>query len=964
VSADRDPLAAPRAAAQAAAARPQPPRATYRLQFNAGFTFADATALLPYLEALGVSHVYASPYLKARPGSAHGYDIVSHDALNPEIGDEADFDRFCRGLAERGMGQILDFVPNHMGIGKGENAWWLDVLEWGPDSRHADYFDIEWAPRQPWLRGKVLLPVLGDVYGAVLERGELALRLDAVSGSFGVAYFDRSFPISPRHYGEIIRRGLVQVAPAAPAPEALAPLGDLAAAFAALGPRSGRAHRAQRDEQAAALKRRLAGLAAEPTAADVLAAAAQAYSGRPGEPGSFLPLHQLLDRQFYRLAHWPAAADAVNYRRFFDIADLAGIRIEEPELFERSHRLIGDWIAKGVLQGLRIDHIDGLYDPEEYCRRLRALVAERGGGAGFTIHLEKILARHERLRESWPVDGTTGYEVMNLLNGILVDPAGERALDRAYHRFLGESVSFDDLLRDAKALVVDHLLASELNVLANALDRLSESHWLSRDFTMERLQRALRAVVIAFPVYRTYVSPRGTTTEDRRDIDWAVAEARRRCPEIDGGVFDFLHDALTADLAGRGSYSRTEVLRFAMKLQQYTGPVMAKALEDTAFYRYARLLSLNEVGGDPRQFGVSLAAFHHANRERARRWPNAILATATHDSKRGEDIRPRLDLLSELPGDWAELSRRWATLNRFARRRHAGRRAPSRKDEYLIYQTLLGAWPSQEGEPEGFADRIAGYLTKALREAKQRTSWARPDEGYEAACIGFARRLLQRDRPNPFLDSFLPFQRRVAALGALGSLVQTVLKLTVPGLPDLYRGAELWDLTLVDPDNRRPVDFALHARRLAEVRALGERPLLQRQASLASLLEAWPDGRIKLYLIWRLLALRRERPALFATGDYQPLAAAGPRLDQVVAFGRRQGEARLVVVAGRFFTRLSDETGRYQPARWADTQLPLPADQPGPFTELLTGRRIAPPGAAGFRLAALLDPLPVAVLSA
>ncbi|MFO1057708.1 MAG: malto-oligosyltrehalose synthase [Dongiaceae bacterium] len=957
MSADRDPVAALRLEPAEAAAVPRPPRATYRLQFNAGFTFADAAALLPYLDALGVSHVYASPYLKARPGSTHGYDIVAHDALNPEIGDAAAFDRFCGALAARGMGQILDFVPNHMGIGKGENAWWFDVLEWGPDSRHAGYFDIEWAPRQPWLRGKVLLPVLGEAYGAVLERGELALRFDPESGSFAVAYFDRSFPISPRHYGEILRRGL----PAAERPERL---DELAAAFAALGPRSGRAHRAGRDRQAGALKRQLADLAAAPGMAARLGAAAEAYAGRPGEPGSFLPLHQLLDRQCYRLAHWRTAADAVNYRRFFDIADLAGIRVEEPELFERSHRLIAAWIGQGRLHGLRIDHIDGLYDPEDYCRRLRALVAERGGGPGFTIHVEKILARHERLRESWPVDGTTGYEVMNLLNGVLVDPAGERPLDRAWHRFLGEAVAFDDILRDAKALVVDHLLGSELNVLANALDRLSESHWLSRDFTMERLHRALRAVVIAFPVYRTYVSPRGTTTEDRRDIDWAVVEARRRCPEIDGALFDFLHDALTADLAGRGSYGRSEVLRFAMKLQQYTGPVMAKALEDTSFYRYARLLSLNEVGGDPRQFAVSLAAFHHANRERARRWPNAMLATATHDSKRGEDVRPRLDLLSELPGDWAELSRRWATLNRFARRRHAGRRAPSRRDEYLIYQTLLGAWPNEEGALDDFAERIAEYLVKALREAKQRTGWARPDEGYEAACIGFARRLLQRDRSNPFLDSFLPFQRRVAALGALGSLVQTTLKLTIPGLPDLYRGSELWDLTLVDPDNRRPVDFARHAALLDEVRAVGERPAPERPAALAALLAGWPDGRIKLHLIWRLLALRRERPALLAAGDYQPLAATGPRQDQVIAFGRRLGEARLVVVAGRFFTRLADEAGRYEPVRWADTVLPLAGEPPGPLTELLTGRLVRPQAGEGLRLAELLDPLPVAVLSA
>ncbi|HEX6978209.1 MAG TPA: malto-oligosyltrehalose synthase [Alphaproteobacteria bacterium] len=958
---------------------PRIPLASYRLQFNREFTFDHAAALVPYLAALGVTHVYASSYLKARPGSSHGYDIIDHNALNPEIGSPESFSRFCRVLHAHGMGQILDFIPNHMGVGKTDNAWWLDVLEWGESSPYADYFDIDWSALRRSFPGKVLLPVLGDQYGVVLERGELQLRFDVEYGGFSIWYFENRFPVRPRDYASIIRRRLsdARLAPAGPAGETLERFAGEFAAFSAT-PRS-RIRRGEARDRVQRLKSDLSRVALEqPDVRRLLVEAADLYNGEPGRPDTFVRLHNLIERQFYRVCYWRAAADEINYRRFFEINDLAGIRPENPRLFAEMHRLIGRLIADGCIHGLRLDHIDGLFDPAAYCAALQRLAqqvapqpispddrsdAMSSRSGLFYIIVEKILARHERLRDSWPVQGTTGYEFLNLVNGVLVDPEGERPMTEAYFRFVKRRFDFDEILYTAKKLIIDTALASELAVLANQLDRLAEQDWRTRDFTRFRLRDALKEIVACFPVYRTYVTEQGVTAEDARDIDWAISQAKKRWLAPDPEIFDFIRQALVAEHQGPlGLPRRAELLRFAMKFQQYTGPVTAKSLEDTAFYRYHRLISLNEVGGDPRQFGISVAAFHRANEERARNWPHSMLATATHDTKRGEDARARIDVLPEKHATWAERVERWSVLNRFRRSEIDGRRAPSRNDEYLFYQALIGAWPaewlSRKPEPgpalETFQDRLRQYTVKALREAKTRSSWSRPNEPYEAACTRFMTDLVDTGRPNPFLDDFLPFAAQVAFFGMLNSLVQTTLKLTCPGIPDLYRGSELWDFSLVDPDNRRPVDFDGRASLLAELETVRDwRPLL----------ENWADGRIKLALIRRLLAIRQSQPQIFTYGTYIPIEVQGQAAAHTIAFARSHGDRMAVIVVGRLFARLWGEADMVFDGghRWAATEIAIDDVGGQCRHDAITGRAI---DARNGRIAVseVFAQLPVAVL--
>lgn len=975
------------------------PIATYRFQFNREFTFRDAERLIPYLHALGVSHLYASPYLKARSGSTHGYDIIDHNALNPELGDDDDFEALVSALRRHGMGQIVDFVPNHMGVGMADNEWWLDVLEWGSSSPFAKYFDIDWDPAKPELRGKVLLPVLGDHYGEALERGELQLRFEAEQGSFSVWYHGHRFPIAPRRYARILDAALDEIQRDLPG-GGVDELRRLVAAFRGL--RTGEIplrHRPAERQRAIELKGALADLCRhDPAVSAAIARAVALFNGTPGEPRSFEPLHRLLEAQSYRLAFWRVAADEINYRRFFDINDLAGLRIELPELLERTHQLVFRLIAEGKVHGLRIDHVDGLYDPREYCERIQeryrdirgaAVTASASalGAAGTAARsadeqpmlflvVEKILAQHERLREDWPIAGTTGYEFVNLANGLFVDPAGERPLDRIYRRFIGERVSFDAVLYAAKKQVMGNILASELTVLASDLARISESNWRTRDFTLSGLREALKEVVACFPVYRTYVTDRGASAEDRRDIDWAVGQARKRHALPDSSIFDFIHDALTTDLVrgARHGYSRRAVIRFAMKFQQYTGPVMAKGLEDTSFYRYNRLISLNEVGGDPRRFGVSVAAFHHVTQERARRWPATMLTTATHDTKRGEDVRARIDVLSEIPREWGRRVRRWARMNRRNKRDSDGRPAPTANDEYLIYQTILGAWPMElldrdPLDPEAvaaFRERCVAYAIKAVREGKQNSSWSNPDPDYEEAMTGFVRQILDSTRTNPFLADFLPFQRRVAILGMLNGLSQTVLKLTLPGVPDIYQGGEMWDLNLVDPDNRRPVDYDRRIDALNRLRQSFPDDGPASPDDVASLLKTWPDGRVKLYVVWRLLTLRNHHPELFRSGGYQPLATTGAAADHVCAFAREGKGITLVVIVPRLLAGLIGEPEGLRPGHvsWNDTAVALPsAWNGGAFRAVFTGEHFAA-GARdeGLPLDVLLAHFPVAVL--
>lgn len=978
---ERPPLPRP-TATPAQVTAPAVPVATYRLQFNRDFTFSEATRLVAYLHSLGISHCYASPYLKARPGSSHGYDIIDHTALNPEIGNEAEFERFVAALHQHDMGQILDVVPNHMGVMGSDNQWWLDVLENGQASPYAEYFDIDWHPIKEELRGKVLLPVLGAPYGTILEGGELQLHFASEQGELSAFYHEHRFPVDPSTYPDILGAHHERLEQRLGSEDpAVTELQSIITAFSHLPPRTATevAAREERLREKEVCKRRLTQLCHRvPAVAEFIAVNVAFFGGRSGEPRSFEPLHRLLERQAYRLAHWQVAADEINYRRFFDVNDLAALRMEKPEVFEATHCRILEWIAAGKVDGLRIDHPDGLYDPLGYCRalaeRLRAEAsASPVKGADEEtppryLVVEKILAGHEHLPEDWPVCGTTGYEFAQAVNGLFVYAPAEQAFERIYRRFIGEHVDFDELVYRCKKLIIRVHLSSELTMLANLLDRIAQANWRTRDYTLNGLRDALTEIVACFPVYRTYVGEDRVSDEDRRYVDWAVAWAKRRSRATSAGIFDFLRELLLLEgLQSRSDGGREPALEFALKLQQYTAPIMAKALEDTAFYNYNRLVSLNEVGGDPRRFGVSVAAFHHFNQERSRRWPHALLATSTHDNKRSEDVRTRIDVLTELADAWRGRLTRWRRMNRTKVRMIEEATAPSCNDQYLFYQTLVGAWPltlSSEAQLAEFRARIEAYLLKAVREAKVQSSWLNPNTAYEEAVVRFIRSLLGSLEDNPFLSDFRAFIGPIIRFGLYNSLSQTLLKLTAPGVPDLYQGSELWDFSLVDPDNRRPVDYQLRERLLTQIGGIGGGSG-DVATQLHDLLEHLQDGRLKLYLIQRSLMLRARRRLLFQNGDYRALAAVGKRSEHVCAFARQHEDALAVVAAGRWFVRLVGGTDVLPTGEhaWADTWVEAP--EAGNYLNVLTEERIvAGHGPDGPRFAAseLFQCLPVALL--
>jgi (1->4)-alpha-D-glucan 1-alpha-D-glucosylmutase len=965
------------------------PRATYRLQLNSAFGFRAAADIVPYLARLGISHCYSSPFLKARPGSTHGYDVVDHNAFNPELGTDEDFQRFIAALRAQGMGLLIDVVPNHMGVMGADNAWWLDVLENGPASVYAPFFDVDWAPAKAELRGKLLLPLLGGAYGTVLERGELALQFDPATGEFSVRYFGHRLPIAPREYPRLLRGCSDALARRLGREnDACAELASLVTAFANLPPRSVRSAEKilERDRDRQLCKRRLARLCGEvPAIGELIADAVREINGTPGDPRSFDALHALLEAQPYRLADWRAAADEINYRRFFDINDLAAVRVEDANVFDATHPLVLGLLQTGRVQGMRIDHPDGLWDPAAYFVRLQQRAARAGGATGQAqepagaavapavyLVVEKILASHERLPEAWPVHGTTGYDFLNLANGLLIDAGAQRNLLRFHAAFIGERQDFDDIVYRCKHLVLRYALASELTVLANQLNRISEADRHTRDFTLNRLRDAIAEVIARFPVYRTYVAADGPSATDREHIEWAVARARAGAHAQEVGVFDFLRRVLLQDPErGAQDAHRDALLRFVMRFQQLCAPVMAKGMEDTALYRYTPLVSLCEVGGDPRRFGVSVAAYHAATAERAQRWPHAMLATSTHDSKRSEDVRARIDVLTELQAEWRARVHRWTRLAQAYKRDVDGARAPSASDEYQLYQTLVGAWPGETGSEEvrgAFGQRIGAYVLKVAREAKVHTSWINPNPAYEAALAAFVTALLEPSPQNAFLADFVAFQRVVARLGMYNGLSQVLLKLACPGVPDFYQGTEIWELSLVDPDNRRAVDYRLRARLLAELAQRFGRKGAVAADEARALLDTLPDGRAKLFLISRLLALRRDEEALFRDGDYVPLDVRGERAAHLCAFARRAGGRSAVVLVPRLYAALA-AAGNGVPlgaSAWGDTVVdlaPLPAVVA--WRQPLTGERVAAqPTADGvaLRVADALRSFPGAVL--
>jgi (1->4)-alpha-D-glucan 1-alpha-D-glucosylmutase len=868
------------------------PVATYRLQLTADFDFDAAALVVPYLKTLRISHVYASPFMKARKGSTHGYDIVDHTQFNPELGGEAGFARLSATLKQHDLGLILDFVPNHVGVHFADNPWWLDVLEWGQASPHAASFDIDWDQLPYRARGGVLLPIIGTSYGEALEKGEIELRYDPAEGGFSAWYFEHRLPIAPERYREILRT-IAKEAGAEATADGKALL-DLASRYRGL--------RHPNRGEAPDFKAELKGM---PGSTDIIARGLEAYRAGTGRSAQISALHHLLERQHYKLGHWRLASSDINYRRFFDVNTLAGLRVEDAATFEAMHSLVRKLIAEDRLQGLRLDHIDGLRDPAQYFQRLRRLIRDAQGTSAkpFYLVIEKILGEGEELASFSGVSGTTGYEWLNVITRVLVDGNGLAPLDEIWRQISNTPPKLAPVLKAAKRRVLETLLASEFTVLTRLLARIAGGHYSTRDYSADSLRQALELYVLHFPVYRTYLTSHAPTAPDRMLISETIEKARADWFAADEGIFDFLRDALTMDLLrpGRPPHGAPRVRRFALKVQQFTGPLMAKSLEDTTFYRYHRLLALNEVGGDPAANALSTDGFHGMMRIRARDWPHGMTATATHDTKRGEDARARLIALSEIPGEWTSSVARWKILNAPHLAIEGEMRAPSATFEYMLYQSLLGAWPLGRRD-DTFLERMQGYALKAAREGKQETSWLNPHEKYETGVQAFLARILDRSVSAEFLGLLETLARRVALLGALNSLSQITLKATMPGVPDFYQGTEFWDLSLVDPDNRRPVDFAERARVLATVEAPDWERLVQN----------WPDGHLKLAWTRYLLKLRNELADVFTHGDYEPLEVSGTHRDHVIAFARRYGRAAAITVVAKTFAPLS-QAGRAWP---------------------------------------------------
>lgn len=921
------------------------PAATYRLQLRQEFPFAEASRRVPYLHELGISHCYCSPVLMSTPGSTHGYDVNDYHRIDTELGGYQGYVEFAAHAQAHGMGILIDFVPNHMGIEGRSNRWWQDVLECGPSSPHADFFDIDWSDQYQEGGARVLVPILDNHYGVVLEAGRLSVQYHPAAGLFAIHYADLRFPLSPSTYAELLTG-----AAAMPdlTKEARNALERVAADFQAL-PRGDESpiERRPREE----LKRQLAALtAANEAARGAIAAHLAVINGRPDDPRSRDRLDTILGRQHFRLAHWKTGAHEVNYRRFFAIDTLVGLRMENPKVFEETHRLMGGLIRAKLAAGLRIDHIDGLRNPLEYLKRLQTLAVPEGEVAKqpFFVVVEKILGRNEEIDQAWPTHGTTGYEFIPQLASVLVDPAAERKFTRLYTRFTGRVETFGDVVYANKRHVLEEMFANAVTQLGSRLAELVAADRRWRDFTRHELTVAIREIMAAMRVYRIYrLMNAECRPEDAREIELACTEALRRNTNRDAQPFEFVRDVLIGRYppATAADLYQRRLWRWVLTFQQYTGAVMAKSVEDTAFYVYNRFIALNEVGGHPADFGGTVSEFHAANARRRDTAPHSMLATATHDTKFGEDVRARLYVLSELPDEWADWVAEWRDLNARHKTDLDGRIAPDANEEYRLYQTLLGCWPMGMVEPDDvFRTRICEHVRKAVNEAKVNTHWLHPDVPWLEAGDRFVDAILSPVHGRVFLASFRPKAQRLARLGLVNSLAQVVLKITSPGLPDIYQGCEGWSLTLVDPDNRQLIDWSEPESAAAEIA----------RTSWTELLRSWKDGRIKVRLTRELLRFRREHLMLFQEGDYEPLMVRGMFAENVIGFRRQAANEQLVVVVPRLTAALgAPPVGLV----WEDTALVLP---PGAWRDVLTGSEWA--GGETVQMSALFGVLPLAVL--
>ena len=924
------------------------PVATYRLQFTPDFGFDAAALIAPYLADLGISDIYASPILTPRHGSQHGYDVVDAHAINPELGGLKRFESLLQFLKTKNIGWVQDIVPNHMAFNS-QNQLLVDVLENGPDSPYHEFFDINWNHLYEGIRGRVLAPFLGKFYGECLESGELQLRYS--EQGLAVHYYDFRFPIRIESYYRLLTYDLGRLRATLERnhPHFVKFLGVLYLLKYIPSGKEGR----ERYDQISFTKQMLWELwngSSEVHA--FIEENIRIFNGEAGKPESFDLLDSLLNEQFFRLSYWKVGNEELNYRRFFTINDLISLRIEDQKVFDFTHELILKLVAEEKISGLRIDHIDGLYDPAQYLHRLREQAPY------VYLVVEKILEHGEQLPVNWPCQGTSGYDFLGIINGLFCQSAAEAEFTRLYHSFIGNTTSCEALIDCNKRMIVDKHLAGDIDNLAHLLKRISERYRYASDFTLYGLQVALIEIMVLFPIYRSYIGRSGASRVDQECIRQIIAQARINIPNFRNELA-FIERFMRLDFDEHmAAEDKDQWLHFMMRLQQFTGPLMAKGVEDTVFYVYNRLLSLNEVGAGPLQFGIDLDEFHAFNQHRVGCWPHAMNASATHDTKRGEDVRARLNVLSEMPAEWERQLRQWHAINLERKTPIGERLAPETDDEYLLYQTLLGAYPFDLAEYPAFIERVKAYLIKAIREAKIHTNWLEPDSRYENALIAFAERVMEPGKDNPFLQAFLPFQRRIQHYGILNSLSQTLLTLTTPGLPDFYQGTELWDLSLVDPDNRRPVNFERRGALLQALQSRANDNILQ---LIAELLAAPEDGQIKLFLIFRALRARQTAADLFQHGAYQKLTVIGSLKSHVVAFARTLGEQQALVVVPRFPNSLVKD-GEYPlgEAVWHETRVLPPVGSRLRWYDALSGQTVQ--GEEALWLREVFQHFPVALL--
>jgi (1->4)-alpha-D-glucan 1-alpha-D-glucosylmutase len=917
------------------------PLATYRLQFTRDFDFARCLPILGYLRKLGISHIYASPIFKARPGTTHGYDVCDHNVINPELGGMEMFRRLREEARGLGLGWIQDIVPNHMAV-SGDNPLLADVLENGPHARFLPFFDIDWEHPDQSIRGRMLAPFLGSFLAEALDKGEVRLGYD--QEGFFVSYYALRLPVRIDYYAVILGRVLERMGerPGPEAPDLIRLQGMISsiATLEAAEPLD------RRYELTAFIKQLLHDLQQSSTP---FRSALESVLAEYGRADAGL-LSELLLHQHFRLSFWKVAGEEINYRRFFSINELISLRVEEQAVFDLIHRLTLELVRSGDFTGLRVDHIDGLYDPGEYLERLRAECP------GVYTIVEKILGSGEPLPATWPIQGTTGYEFMNMACSLFVRAENERAFTRIYQRFSGLRTPFPQLVRENKELIIGRHMTGDVDNLARLIKGASSMDLRGSDIAFHSLRRAIAQLLSAFPVYRTYISPRIYREEDRRYIEQAVSTSVKEQPDLNieiGFLNRFLQLKYDDTLPEE---ERQQWLRFAMRFQQFTGPLMAKGYEDTALYVMNRLLCLNEVGGWPDRFGITEREWERFTGERLERWPHGLNATATHDSKRGEDARMRLAALSELPKEWKETLGTLSRQNGRRKTRIGALRAPDRNDEYFLYQTLLASWPFSDHEKRSYRDRLEQYLVKAVREAKVHTGWIRPHEDYEQALISFAGGFLEQPAATGMEEVFLPLQRRTAWLGMLYSLGQVLLKATAPGVPDFYQGTELWDLSFVDPDNRRPVDFELRASMLEELsKRFGAAP----DDLLRELLSEPENGRIKLFVIWRSLEARRHHRPVFEQGEFETLRFSGEHRERAFGIVRRHGEGAAVAIVPRHAHPLCGEREFPLGKCWEDTTGTMPGDLGGEYIEVFTGERLV---LEEFRLQDVLAKFPIAML--